>query len=674
MQHRTRPDIVTTWIGIALISLVWTAGCNPDNDSPQPDTDPNKTPGQGNGALDTPEPASNPGQDPLNSALWLCGNGIVDEGELCDPGAPQTPCPVNVLACNDFDPCTIDILMGSGCQAKCSHIANNSTGTDGCCPEGASTDPDCIPECSDCGPTCGNGVVDPDESCDVAITSGLGMCPNTCPAADPCTKATRVGSGCHVECVVDTIVDRIGFDGCCPPGANANEDTDCAPVCGNGIVEAGESCDGNCPIACDDGDPCTQDQVVNPGTCVAACKASPVVVVGAADGCCPQSATTAVNSLNDPDCPPVCGNGVVEDQEICDPGPGSPLVCPTSCPPSNPCTVTALHAAGTCQATCITAQTLPASGNVADGCCPTNAGFETDVDCASVCGNGVVEEGETCDTQILSGPGACPTEAGCTDMDPCTTDSLILATPGHLCTAQCQFTAATNCCGNGVVEPKAGELCDIAIAPGQPGACPQECPQSSACSTAMLTGKDTCEAQCQLKAEHTGLAAEWFYTQLFYELQVSTAHHADFETHGDGKTPVMAAEKVAFDEYVDALGFTVEYVGGDPSGHIAWWGTPETGFALRVNCNNYAGCFPPGQHGIRITFVKTPVVTVAMKFPANTNATLFDLGGEVLAQKTAGGKGDSFLGYVSDIPIGAVQITDPGGESMKDLWFSTCND
>jgi hypothetical protein len=33
-------------------------------------------------------------------------------------------------------------------------------------------------------------------------------------------------------------------DGCCPAGADAVSDLDCDPVCGNGIVESGEECDG----------------------------------------------------------------------------------------------------------------------------------------------------------------------------------------------------------------------------------------------------------------------------------------------------------------------------------------------------------------------------------------------------------------------------------------------
>jgi len=40
-----------------------------------------------------------------------------------------------------------------------------------------------------------------------------------------------------------TIVDPIDGDNCCPDGANATNDSDCAPVCGNGVLEGSEECD-----------------------------------------------------------------------------------------------------------------------------------------------------------------------------------------------------------------------------------------------------------------------------------------------------------------------------------------------------------------------------------------------------------------------------------------------
>ena len=48
-------------------------------------------------------------------------------------------------------------------------------------------------------------------------------------------------------------------DMCCPSGANGNSDPDCSSMCGNGIVEPGERCDGRCPKDCNDNNACTVD-------------------------------------------------------------------------------------------------------------------------------------------------------------------------------------------------------------------------------------------------------------------------------------------------------------------------------------------------------------------------------------------------------------------------------
>jgi cysteine-rich repeat protein len=44
-------------------------------------------------------------------------------------------------------------------------------------------------------------------------------------------------------CTFPPITMPMSGDGCCPAGANANNDSDCAPVCGNMIVEVNEQCD-----------------------------------------------------------------------------------------------------------------------------------------------------------------------------------------------------------------------------------------------------------------------------------------------------------------------------------------------------------------------------------------------------------------------------------------------
>jgi len=125
----------------------------------------------------------------------LCGNGLVDPGETCDPpgSVPDTP-PGNQNACRDN--CT---YCGDG-------IVNNGEECDD------PNDPLCSDDCM-LVPSCGDGVVDP----------GLG---ETC---DP------PGS------VPDT-----------PPG-NQNACRDNCTYCGDGIVNNGEECDDpNDPLCTDD--------------------------------------------------------------------------------------------------------------------------------------------------------------------------------------------------------------------------------------------------------------------------------------------------------------------------------------------------------------------------------------------------------------------------------------
>jgi sugar lactone lactonase YvrE len=89
---------------------------------------------------------------------------------------------------------------------------------------------------------CDNGVVDTGETCDVAISQGSpGACPLACDDGEPCTSDTLQDPGtCQARCLFTSIDARIDGDGCCPAGANANEDSDCDPVCGNAVCEIGE--------------------------------------------------------------------------------------------------------------------------------------------------------------------------------------------------------------------------------------------------------------------------------------------------------------------------------------------------------------------------------------------------------------------------------------------------
>lgn len=265
---------------------------------------------------------------------------------------------------------------------------------------------------NDCHLVCGNGVVDAPvgELCDTAITSGEGACPTSCNDGDACTADVLTGAGCQTACTTSPIIAAADGDGCCPAGANANTDSDCSAMCGNGLLEPGELCDpaitagaGACPTSCNDAQTCTTDALVNAGSCQAHCVFTPITTNTAGDGCCLQSATPAEDS----DCAG-CGNGVVEPdlQETCDTGIASGAgACPTTCNDADACTTDTLANAGTCKAVCTyPAITAPTNG---DGCCPAGANANNDDDCAPICGNGVREGSEACDDGNTNNSDAC---------------------------------------------------------------------------------------------------------------------------------------------------------------------------------------------------------------------------------------------------------------------------
>jgi cysteine-rich repeat protein len=313
---------------------------------------------------------------PPDSPTATCGNYKVEPGEECDDGDTKT-----------------DAICDSACKF-----------------------------------TCGNGNLDSDagEECDTAIATGTGSCPTSCDDGQACTTDVLSGSECATACVHAPITAAADGDGCCPAGANANNDDDCTAMCGNGILEPGELCDtgitagaGACPATCNDNVSCTTDTLVNGGSCQATCTNTPITTPANGDGCCPAGA----NPGNDNDCALGCGNGFVDPGETCDTaitsGAGK---CPTTCSDNMACTRDVLLNASTCTAQCtFPAITTPING---DGCCPPNGNANNDTDCAPVCGNGLIESGEQCDDGNTNNNDACtnacrlaPTAYRFSDMD-----------------------------------------------------------------------------------------------------------------------------------------------------------------------------------------------------------------------------------------------------------------
>ncbi|HEY5921529.1 MAG TPA: hypothetical protein VIV11_07650, partial [Kofleriaceae bacterium] len=177
----------------------------------------------------------------------LCGNGVVDDNETCDGTCEP---------CDDFNACTVDTQSGAAetCDLVCTREPISACGGgDGCCPASCNNASD-----SDCSASCGDGNIDMNETCDPP-----GTCPTTCNDGNTCTTDLLTGSSanCNAACSTSSITMCTAGDGCCPNGCTSVTDADCNPSCGNGVVEAGETCDpkSTCPTSCNDSNACTQN-------------------------------------------------------------------------------------------------------------------------------------------------------------------------------------------------------------------------------------------------------------------------------------------------------------------------------------------------------------------------------------------------------------------------------
>lgn len=172
------------------------------------------------------------------------------------------------------------------------------------------------------------------------------------PVANPCGDSVcAVGEVCAVDCLTETnCFDGVSNDGdaqvdcldsdcasqvngsticcvdatgrnstLCPAGQACNVSGQCETACGDGHKSFPEACDNSdpilanqCPVGCDDGNSCTNDQLVgSAANCTAQCVHNPISACANGDSCCPGSC----NIGNDNDCPAValCSNGSDDD-------------------------------------------------------------------------------------------------------------------------------------------------------------------------------------------------------------------------------------------------------------------------------------------------------------------------------------------------------------------------
>ena len=213
-----------------------------------------------------------------------CGNGTHDAGEQCDDGN-------NISGDGCSADCKIEFLCGDGkcdtdshescelCPQDCCPNCGNGLLDEGeGCDDGNNVPGDgCSAGCTDEDgtSTCGNGIIEPGEVCEPNTEYADGKC------GDDCTWAWQCGDGvcshdtgetcelcpgdCCPDCgnyVVDTeneqcdtddfqglTCEDLGYEGGtlgCTDHCqfDTSQCTGQGPVCGNGVVEAGEECDG----------------------------------------------------------------------------------------------------------------------------------------------------------------------------------------------------------------------------------------------------------------------------------------------------------------------------------------------------------------------------------------------------------------------------------------------
>jgi cysteine-rich repeat protein len=363
-----------------------------------------------------------------------CGNGVVEGSEQCDDGAendngPNARCNgVCNWVCNldtdcaDIDPCNgAETCVEHRCVAGTEASDGTTCGTAKLCRNGACTD-------AVCGDTF---TTAPGEECDDSNTTTNDGCETTCKYScvstdttrnctpvDPCQGQGTCDDTTHVCAAGTPLNDNVS----CGTGKYCKTGVCTTAMCGNGMVEPGETCDlgtsngtmgsgckANCTYECvNAAADCPATTFCNMNTCNTA-------------HACAAVADTAKNGMtcgtnlvcNNGNCvapTAVCGNGVKEAGEACDFGTGngsntgctncqfSCTLLPDSCNDANPCngvetctTVTVNNQAGQkCNATA-----APAAGTT----CATGKICLSQLCVTSTCGDGFLStvNGEQCE-------------------------------------------------------------------------------------------------------------------------------------------------------------------------------------------------------------------------------------------------------------------------------------
>lgn len=395
----------------------------------------------------------------------ICGNGVLESGEQCDTTVKVT--------CDYYDSKQTWVSGTPGCSSDC--MLTQGTCVAGTAPVTA---------------TCGNSIVEPGESCDGSV-----------PATVSCADVKGEGATGSVACTA------------CQLDYSACQAAAPAETCGNGVLDAGEACDGELipdTVSCADDKGAGATGTVTCNACqldYSACEAAPIPETcgngeldegEACDGelipetvscvdakgegatgdvACSDSCQLDYSACEAAVVDEKCGNGELDDDEECDgdnsitktcadyagEGATGTLTCDSTCKiVSSACVAAPACGDGTingddeCEGedfggkSCVDYKGTGATGDLKCTECKIDSTACVEAPAPETCPNGSIDEGEECDGTALA-------------------EGIVICDEGYKRVSETSFTCRDNCtidkeasckpaCNDGVLDE--GEACD----------------------------------------------------------------------------------------------------------------------------------------------------------------------------------------------------------------------
>jgi len=380
------------------------------------------------------------------------------------------------------------------------------------------------------GPTCGDGNVEGVETCDDDNTTAGDGCDASCAVEDGWDCDDAEPTVCTEVCGDGTVVGAEAEEGGCDDGNTDADDgcdascavetgwgctgepSDCAVVCGDGLVTADEACDDGNTTA---GDGCDASCVAEAGwlcdaaeptVCAEVCGDGAVVGDEAGPNGCDDGGTAADDGcgptcvvemgwacMDAPSvCTPDCGDGLVNGAEGCDDGnnadeDGCSMGCQVetgwTCGSAEPTTCTSTCGDGT---VALGAEVCDDGNTVSETGCPY--GTASCAGCSADCGTALRLTGNVCGDD-----NADPANEACDDGNTVVEACPYGLTSCVVCGATCTNVPGTpSFCGDTLLDTANGEVCDDGNTATELGC---------AYGTAMCTG---CAADCSAALMLTG--------------------------------------------------------------------------------------------------------------------------------------------------------------------------